>query len=172
MLSKAGRSTLVQAVGSSLAASGPMPCSLHESVDKALCSFWWGDTATKRRVHTLSWGKLCVSKLSGGLRFRSTKAINEAFMAKRAWEILVGKKGIWHDLVRAKYLKGENILGYVTKPNDSRLWKGIMRSVNLLQKGLRRRIGNGNSTSIWFDSWLPTSPHRPVSLMDASCGVS
>ncbi|XP_062094182.1 uncharacterized protein LOC133800245 [Humulus lupulus] len=103
MLSKAGRSTLVQAVGFSLisyvAASGPMPCSLHESVDKAIRSFWWGDTATKRIMHTLSWGKLCMPKLSGGLGFRTSKTINEAFMAKRAWETLVGKQGIWHDLI-------------------------------------------------------------------------
>ncbi|XP_062080982.1 uncharacterized protein LOC133785782 [Humulus lupulus] len=176
MLSKAGRSTLVQAVGSSLisyvAASRPMPCSLHESVDKALRSFWWGDTTNKRRMHTLSWGKLCMPKLSGGLGFRTSKTTNEAFMAKRAWEILVGKQGIWHDLIWAKYLKEVSILSYMPKQNDSRLWKGIMRSVSLLKKGLGRRIGNGNSTSIWYDNWLPTTPHRPVPLMDASYGVS
>ncbi|XP_062075693.1 uncharacterized protein LOC133779800 [Humulus lupulus] len=154
ILSKAKRSTLVQVVWSSLVsyvtASGPMPCALHESVDKALRSFWWGDTANKRKVHTLSWGKLCAPKLSGSLGFRTSKANTKAFMVKRAWEILVGKKGIWHDLVGAKYLKGENILSYVNKPNDSHLSKGIIRSMDLLQKGLYRRIGNGNSTSIWF----------------------
>ncbi|XP_062114294.1 uncharacterized mitochondrial protein AtMg00310-like [Humulus lupulus] len=156
LLSKAERTTLVQIVDSSLvlyvATLGSIPCSIQESVDKSLRSFWWGDTSTKRKVQTISWGKPFRPKLFGGLEFRSSKSINEAFMGKRAWEILSKKNGMRHDLVRAKYLKDGNLLTYNFKPFDSQLWKGIMKSVSLLQKGVCRRIGNGKTTSIWFDN--------------------
>ncbi|XP_062100050.1 uncharacterized protein LOC133805919 [Humulus lupulus] len=98
LLSKAGRSTLVQLVGSSLisyvAASGPLPHSIQESVNRAM------------------------------------------------------------------------------RYSDSRNWKCIVKVATLLKQGLYRRIGNGRKTSIWFDSWLPSQPHRPTPLLDASHGIS
>lgn len=36
-----------------------------------------------------------------------------------------------------------------------------MAARDLLKAGLRKTIGNGQSTKAWSKSWLPTTPPRP-----------
>ena len=37
-----------------------------------------------------------------------------------------------------------------------------MGARQLIEKGVRRRIGNGKSTKIWEDSWIPDNHQRKV----------
>uniref|UniRef100_A0A803QC20 RNase H type-1 domain-containing protein n=1 Tax=Cannabis sativa TaxID=3483 RepID=A0A803QC20_CANSA len=52
------------------------------------------------------------------------------------------------------------------------MWKAVLDARLVLQKGLCRRIGNGVSTSIWFDPWVPSSNRTPIPLKDVSYGVA
>ncbi|KAM6567827.1 hypothetical protein CsatA_026955 [Cannabis sativa] len=178
LLSKAGKTCLIQSVGSSLAtyvaATEPIPLNIARNVDKCLRDFWWGDKEEKRKLHLLAWDSICQSKYSGGLGFRKVETVNKAFMTKWAWKALTDKTSIWSLVVNAKYIKGRNFLDLERKGSESGLWKAILeaRARGVLGKGLCRKIGNGEKTSIWFDPWVPSLNRTPIPEKDASHGVA
>lgn len=43
------------------------------------------------------------------------------------------------------------------------VWRGILYSRDVIRKALLFRIGNGNSTRVWVDPWVPRMQHfKPV----------
>lgn len=49
-----------------------------------------------------------------------------------------------------------------TRNHVSYGWRSIQVGKDLLNQGLRVRLGNGRNTRIWSDPWLPTLPLRPA----------
>lgn len=39
-------------------------------------------------------------------------------------------------------------------------WKSIREGNNLLKLGLKKQLGDGRTTNVWLDAWLPTLPLR------------
>ncbi|KAF4404356.1 hypothetical protein G4B88_014812 [Cannabis sativa] len=66
LLSKVGRTCLIQSVGASLpiyvAASNVIPCRTASKIDKCLGNFWWGGSDSRKPIHTIAWSSLCKSK--------------------------------------------------------------------------------------------------------------
>uniref|UniRef100_A0A803NMC7 Reverse transcriptase domain-containing protein n=1 Tax=Cannabis sativa TaxID=3483 RepID=A0A803NMC7_CANSA len=153
LLSSAGKTCLVKSVGSTL-------------------SNYCGDVDDKRTLHTVSWGKLCTPKVAGGLGFRSTLATNKAFLLKWAWKILMDENSLWGQLMKNKYFPNQSFLDLEIKNSDSLMWKAILRGRPLLMEGLCRRIGDGRTTSIWFDPWVPGGRLQPIPRVDATGGIS
>uniref|UniRef100_A0A803P4U5 Reverse transcriptase domain-containing protein n=1 Tax=Cannabis sativa TaxID=3483 RepID=A0A803P4U5_CANSA len=176
LLSKAGRACLVQSIGNSLslyaAATEVIPSSIATSIDRCLRSFWWGDHDSKRTLHTIDWSSLCKSKFHGGLGFRQTKDINKAFLLKWGWKLIMDPSSLWCSTMKEKYLKESSFWDVQLKSSDSRLWKAIVKARPLLSEGMCRRIGDGRSTSIWFDSWVPLGNHQPSPKLNATQGAN
>ncbi|CAA7017787.1 unnamed protein product [Microthlaspi erraticum] len=61
---------------------------------------------------------------------------------------------------RGRYQKSSTFLESVCGVNPSYGWRSIQAGKDLLRKGLQVRIGDGKSTSVWEDHWLPVLPPR------------
>ncbi|XP_013617255.1 PREDICTED: uncharacterized protein LOC106323722 [Brassica oleracea var. oleracea] len=50
--------------------------------------------------------------------------------------------------------------------NPSYGWRSLLASKEVLHKGLRKKIGNGHTTKVWEEPWLPTQPSRAPLCID------
>ncbi|KAK9749032.1 hypothetical protein RND81_02G098100 [Saponaria officinalis] len=46
--------------------------------------------------------------------------------------------------------------------NPSYTWRGIWEARDVVQLGIRKRIGNGSNTMIWSGPWIPRTQTRMV----------
>ncbi len=58
-------------------------------------------------------------------------------------------------MFKAKYFPHTPFLEATMPHNASYLWRSICDSIVVLKAGLRWRVGNGETTKIWRDKWLP-----------------
>lgn len=77
---------IIQAIPTYTMSCFKLPISLCEDIiNKMSVDFWWGQGKSRKRVHWLSWKRLCVSKDSGGMRSRDIQLFNQAMLAKIGW---------------------------------------------------------------------------------------
>jgi hypothetical protein len=49
------------------------------------------------------------------------------------------------------------------KRGSSHTWRGILNGREVLEKGLIKRVGDGNTINIWDDQWIPSNPgFKPI----------
>lgn len=70
LLSKAGKEVLikavVQAIPSYVMSCFKLPNSFCDEMKSMISNFWWGQNDTDRKIHWLSWSRLCESKIKRG----------------------------------------------------------------------------------------------------------
>lgn len=84
-----------------------LPTSLCKVIDALLAKFWWGQKEDETKVHWVSWKSLGISKVEGGMGFRSLQEFNLAFLAKQSWRILDKPNSPWVRVLPHKILCGE-----------------------------------------------------------------
>ena len=70
-----------------------------------------------------------MPKSVGGLGFRHAFDLNKALISKLGWSIRMKSDKPWVKLLKAKYLRGKNLLTTTAKPNASPIWKGIINFI-------------------------------------------
>ena len=108
----------------------------------------------------ISWEKLCTPKVEGGMGFRDFKAFNLALLAKQGWKILKNQNSLVHRVYKAKYFAKDSFLHAQLGRRPSFAWRSIMATKEVIVKGSRWNIGNGQRVNIWDDQWIP----RPESF--------
>ncbi|XP_040987756.1 uncharacterized mitochondrial protein AtMg00310-like [Juglans microcarpa x Juglans regia] len=124
-----------------------------------LAIFWWSQRKEERKIHWVSWAKMCESKNKGGLSFKDLRVFNMALLAKQGWRILQEDGSLLQKIYKAKYFPKAHYFYASIGTNPSYAWKGIWEAMNLLLKGGRWSIGNGKSVRIWKDYWVPGHPN-------------
>ncbi|XP_065629278.1 uncharacterized protein LOC136067411 [Quercus suber] len=105
ILSFGGREILIKAVGQAIP-TYTMSCF---QLPKGLCDeiemrrFWWGQQGQESKIAWVSWRKLCISKLKGGMGFRNLQAFNLAMLAKQSWRLLENPNSLVAQTYRTKY---------------------------------------------------------------------
>ena len=108
----------------------------------------------------VSWEKLCTPKAEGGMGFRDLKAFNLALLAKQGWRILKNPNSLVHRVYKVKYFAKDLFLHAQLGLRPSYAWRSIMAANEVIVKGYRWNIGNGQRVNIWDDQWIP----RPESF--------
>ena len=71
-----------------------LPKVIRTKIDRIYRQFIWGSAKHKKRIHLITWDKVCKPKQEGGLGFRKAKEINLACMTKLAWEMVNNPKKV------------------------------------------------------------------------------
>jgi hypothetical protein len=106
-LSLAGRITLAKSVISTIPyyhmQYAKIPKTICDEIDKIQRGFIWGDSDQGRKAHLISWDVCCLPKVDGGLGFRQTHKMNEAFLMKILWNLIKNPEDLWCRVLRSKY---------------------------------------------------------------------
>ncbi|KAL5798070.1 hypothetical protein ACOSQ2_002890 [Xanthoceras sorbifolium] len=102
-----------------------------------------------------SWKRMCQPKDEGGMGFREFQAFSQAMLAKQGWRILNNPSSLLSQVLKAKYFPKSNFLSSKMGWKPSFVWRSILWGREVIRKGVRWKIGNGQSISIYDDSWLP-----------------
>ncbi|KAF7824259.1 reverse transcriptase [Senna tora] len=171
-LSKAGRATLLNSVGSPLLAyylqNLKLPVSVYNSIKRIQRNFFW-KSGNKQSIRKINWETICKPKWLGGLGIGRVKERNHALLAKLSWRVSNENQQVW-----AKLMK---IYNQESKTNGSAVGKGIKWGLSLLELGLHSVIYSGKDTSIWKDTWVGSTPIRqlicgPLNLHEDNLSVN
>ncbi|XP_074314415.1 uncharacterized protein LOC141649629 [Silene latifolia] len=159
ILSRAGKEVLIKAVANSLPtyvmSIFKIPAKFCDELRSLISRFWWGHEEGKRGISWIAWRRLCMPKGMGGMGFRDFHLFNLALIGKQVWRLLTDTEGLWARMMRARYYPNGNIMTAELGYNPSYTWRGILEARRAMENGLRRRIGDGLSTRIWVDAWIP-----------------
>jgi hypothetical protein len=126
-----------------------------DQYERIIRDFWWGDKWNQRRVHWTAWDNLTKPKGKGGLGFRDMALFNQALLARLAWRLIQNPTSLCARVLKARYFPHGNNLDIVFSADPSPVWKGVEHGLELLKHGIISRIGDGKSTQILRDQWIP-----------------
>jgi hypothetical protein len=86
--------------------------------------------------------------------------MNIALMLKWIWKLYQGAEGLWADLLRAKYLRGNDLFSPLVPTKGSQFWNAIHKIKWYFKLGARHRVANGRRTYFWLDWWTGKGPLR------------
>lgn len=138
-----------------------IPESICDEVERKLNACLWGRDGV-RGIKWITWKKLCVPKECGGLGLKELRKFNIAMLAKQSWRLLTEANPLVSAVMKARYYPRTELLEAKLGSNPSYMWRGIFSSLEILKKGVRRKIGNGENTLVWGDLWLPDMLHGVV----------
>jgi hypothetical protein len=171
-LSSAGKEVLVKSVAQAVPVFSmscfKLPRGLCEHLNKLIRQFWWGSKEGKRKPAWVSWKSMTQPKYMGGLGFRDFELFNLALLARQAWRILQQPESLCARLLKAIYFPQGTILNAELGSRPSQVWRAILEGRDVMSQGIIKRIGDGASTRIWTENWIPRcASMRPFACLSA-----
>ena len=99
---------------------------------------------------------MCKSKLVGGIGFRNLQAFNLAMLAKQGWRLISNPNSLVAQIYRVRYYPHRDVFHSKLRSSPSFTWRSIYNGLEVVKRGSRWRVGNGERILIWEEKWLPT----------------
>ncbi|GJV43271.1 putative RNA-directed DNA polymerase [Tanacetum coccineum] len=161
-LSIAGRLQLIRSVISSMhvfwASVFVIPNRVLMDIEQCMRNFLWCPSSSSKGKAKVAWELVCLPKDEGGLGIRRLEHFNSALLVSHIWNLLSLKESLWVKWVHAYKLNGRNFWDVPIRGNMSWSWRKILQLRPSIREFIWRKIGNGSSTSIWFDKWCLEGP--------------
>jgi hypothetical protein len=162
LLNSAGREVVIKAICQAI----PTYCTscfklskkLSKKITSLIARFWWGGDEYKRKMHWITWEDLSIPKSCGGMGFKDFVLFNKAMLAKQGWRLISNPDSLCAKVLRGKYYHNGDIITAGKKRNSSHTWSAILFGREALHLGMIKRIGNGETTRMWHDHWIPSNP--------------
>ncbi|GJU50139.1 putative RNA-directed DNA polymerase, eukaryota, reverse transcriptase zinc-binding domain protein [Tanacetum coccineum] len=158
----AGRLQLCKSVISSMqvywASVLVLPKGIIYDIQQLIRCFLWCNGDFKRGKAKVAWEDIFLPKHEGGLGIRSLEVFNLALMTTHIWNILSNKASLWVRWIHMYKLRGRTLWDIQPKSDMSWGWHKILQLRDIVKPFLWVRIGNGMSTSLWYDMWFSQSP--------------
>ncbi|GKA39579.1 hypothetical protein Tco_0732130 [Tanacetum coccineum] len=123
-----------------------------------MSGFLWCQGDMKRGKAKVSWEDVCLPKQEGGLGIRRLENFNVALMSTHVWKIVTRKDSLWVKWIHAYKLKKRSFLDVKMASNVSWGWRKLLQIRSILRPHFWHELGNGRSTSAWFDTWDTQCP--------------
>ena len=166
-LSAAGKDVLIKSVAQAIPVFSMscfrLPRGLCESITSIIRQFWWGSKQGKRKPCWVSWDIMTKLKYLGGMGFMDMEIFNLALLARQAWRLLNEPKSLSARILKAAYFPNTDFLEAEVGNHPSQIWRAVLDGRDVLKQGIVRRIGNGHTTDIWRDNWLPRDSGLQIS---------
>ncbi|XP_074310062.1 putative mitochondrial protein AtMg00310 [Silene latifolia] len=139
-----------------------IPTTFCDELRSMVSAFWWGSDNGRRKMSWVAWSKMCKPKCRGGLGFRDFAKFNKALLGKQAWRLMTNDTCLMARVLKGKYFGDRSFVDVELGHNPSYTWRSIWEAREVVMRGVRRRIGDGWSTSVWLDPWIPKTQSRRV----------
>ena len=132
-----------------------LPCSIIKKLEGIFSAFLWKGTSLAHTGAKVAWHSICYPLREGGLGIKNLKAWNKAAMLKHIWNLMVDKRSLWAVWVHTVLLRHRSFWSLNIPSTTSWSWRKILQSREWCRGWFIKSIGNGLSTSLWYDYWLP-----------------
>ncbi|GKD91180.1 RNA-directed DNA polymerase, eukaryota, reverse transcriptase zinc-binding domain protein [Tanacetum coccineum] len=127
--------------------------------------FFRGADQNDSKMSWVKWEKCLSIKKKGGLGIGSIYWLNIGLLFKWIWRFLTRPSDLWANVIISIYGHHGGVLNVMTRRLKQTTWGSIFSSVKRLKdKGIdllslcSRKLGNGESTRFWEDTWCGNSP--------------
>lgn len=131
---------------------------LH-TLEQIMAKFFWGaygSASDQRKIHWVSWAKVCLPVSEGGLGIRKLDDMVHAFTCKLWWRFRE-QSSLWARFLYAKYCKGFAPGEVTPSVHDSFQWKRMCKVSKAVQEQVFWALGAGK-VSFWYDNWFGDQP--------------
>lgn len=158
-ISRAGKSIMLKNIAQEFPAYCMscflLPKSLSQEIERCFNNYWWSSGSGQGKgVKWLSWESMSMAKSRGGLGFRSLYGFNVALLGKHIWKCIQNPDMLVSRVLKARYFPNTHILKATKGQGSSFLWTGIWQAKEILFKGFRWVVGDGQNIVATKDQWL------------------
>jgi hypothetical protein len=144
-LSRAGKEVLIksvaQAIPNYVMSCFRIPEGCCQEIESMLARFWWGANEGTQKMRWLSWKRLSISKVKGGMGFRGFSDFNKALLGKQCWRLLTEGKSLMGRIFKSRYFLRSNFLEASIGYQPSYAWRSIFTARELVHKELDGQLG-------------------------------